>query len=233
MTNQPRILIVEDEANIVNFLSAILSANGYEVLSAQNGTQALMQISSFCPDAVILDLGLPDIDGLKVIRSVREWSAVPILVVSARMHEKDKIAALDLGADDYITKPFSTGELLARIRLALRHVARQTSDGPAITAYRCENLMVDFSKGRAFLDGKDVHLTQIEYKILALMCRHSGRVLTYDFIISDVWGQASTFDHQILRVNMANIRRKIELNPAAPSFIHTEIGVGYWIAESQ
>lgn len=233
MSCRERILIVEDEANITNFLTAIFNANGYETLQAENGAQALIQISSFCPDAVILDLGLPDIDGVKIIRSVREWSSVPIIVVSARMHEKDKVTALDLGADDYVTKPFSTAELLARVRTALRHAQKQAQPSNEETAYRCGRLTVDFAKRRAFLDGADVHLTQIEYKILALMCRYSGRALTYDFIIQEVWGQTATFDHQILRVNMANIRRKIETNPASPEFIHTEIGVGYWITESE
>lgn len=236
MANKETILVVEDEQSITNFISTILTANGYEVQTAENGVQALVMITSQCPDAVILDLGLPDIDGQKVIRSIREWSQVPIIVVSARMHERDKITALDQGADDYVTKPFATGELLARLRTALRHAAqRKASEAGAKleSVYRCGSLVVDHGKRRVFLDGEDVHLTQNEYRILEVLANHAGRVLTYDFIIRNVWGPNASFDKQILRVNMANIRRKIEKNPAAPQYLRTEIGVGYWIVESE
>ena len=236
MANKETILIVEDEQSITSFISTILTANGYEVQTAENGIQALVMITSQCPDAVILDLGLPDIDGQKVIRSIREWSQVPIIVVSARMHERDKISALDQGADDYVTKPFATGELLARLRTALRHAAqRKASEAGAKleSIYRCGSLVIDHGKRRVFLDGQDVHLTQNEYRILEVLANHAGRVLTYDFIIRNVWGPNASFDKQILRVNMANIRRKIEKNPAAPQYLRTEIGVGYWIVESE
>jgi len=236
MANKETILIVEDEQSITSFISTILTANGYEVQTAENGIQALVMITSQCPDAVILDLGLPDIDGQKVIRSIREWSQVPIIVVSARMHERDKISALDQGADDYVTKPFATGELLARLRTALRHAAqRKASEAGAKleSIYRCGSLVIDHGKRRVFLDGQDVHLTQNEYRILEVLANHAGRVLTYDFIIRSVWGPNASFDKQILRVNMANIRRKIEKNPAAPQYLRTEIGVGYWIVESE
>ena len=232
MSNRERILIVEDEPNITGFLSTILSANDYEVLKAENGKQALMLITSHCPDAVILDLGLPDIDGQSVIKSVREWSSVPIVVVSARTHERDKVAALDLGADDYVTKPFSSGELLARVRTALRHAKhRESVAGMDEEAFHTGALTVDFGKRRVFLDNADVHLTQIEYRILELLARYACRVLTYDFIIKRVWGPNASFDNQILRVNMANIRRKIEENPAEPKYLFTEVGVGYRLAE--
>lgn len=233
MPNQYRILIVEDEPSIVGLMSTIFSVNNYETISAKNGSEALMMISSYCPDVVILDLGLPDIDGMRIIKSVREWSQVPIIVVTARMHERDKITALDLGADDYITKPFATGELLARVRTALRHANRVASAGVSDQTgiYRCGALSIDYDKRQVYLDGSDLHLTQIEYRIVALLAQHAGRVLTYDFLIKNVWGPNSTFDTQILRVNMANIRRKIELNPAAPQYIRTEIGVGYRMAE--
>ena len=233
MSKPERILIVEDEANITSFISTILTANEYDVIKAENGKQALMLVSSYCPDAVILDLGLPDIDGQTVIQSVREWSDVPIIVVSARTHERDKVAALDCGADDYMTKPFSTGELLARIRTALRHARRKegVSEIGEDGIFCCEELSIDYGKRRAFLNGEQVHLTQIEFKILELLSRYAGRVLTYDFMIKRVWGPTASFDNQILRVNMANIRRKIEKNPAAPQYIRTEIGVGYWMAE--
>ena len=237
MSLKERILVVEDESSITNFIATILSANGYEVLTAENGAQALMLTTSHCPDAVILDLGLPDIDGQRIIKSVREWSQVPIIVVSARMHERDKVAALDLGADDYVTKPFSTGELLARLRTALRHAAQrramQSGSEQETGVYRCGALTVDYGKHRVFLGDGDVHFTQIEFRLLELLTRHAGRVLTYDFIIKNVWGPNAAFDKQILRVNMANIRRKIESNPAAPQYLRTEIGVGYWIIEGE
>lgn len=234
MGHKERILVVEDETSITNFISTVLAANNFDVLSAQNGSQALMLASSHCPDAIILDLGLPDIDGQRVIQSIREWSEVPILVVSARMHERDKVAALDLGADDYVTKPFSTAELMARLRTALRHSAQRKAalGGSAQEGeYHCGGLTVDYGKHRVFLDGEDIHLTQIEFRILELLARHAGRVLTYDFMIKNIWGPNAAFDKQILRVNMANIRRKIEKNPAAPQYLRTEIGVGYWIRE--
>lgn len=233
MANQNRILVIEDEPNIVSFMSTIFSINHYDVITAKSGSEGLMMISSYCPDVVILDLGLPDIDGLRVIKSVREWSHVPIIVVSARMHERDKVDALDLGADDYVTKPFATGELLARVRAALRHAAARTNQDPTVSegVFTCGDFTLDYGRRRACIGGADVHLTQIEYRITALLSKYAGRVLTYDFLIKNVWGPNSTFDNQILRVNMANIRRKIEQNPATPRYILTEIGVGYRMVE--
>jgi len=230
-----RILVVEDEPGISGFISAALTANGYDVEKAASGKEALMLIASHCPDAVVLDLGLPDIDGQKIIASVREWSAVPILVVSARTHERDKITSFDLGADDYITKPFSTGELLARIKTALRHangreISANTAQKPR---YRLRHLTIDYEKHRVFLGSEDVHLTQMEYRIVELLSRNAGRVMTYDAIMRQIWGPALVQDHQVLRVNMANIRRKLEKNPASPEYIKTEIGVGYWMAEDE
>lgn len=235
MNSGIRILVVEDEPGISGFIGAILTANGYEVEKAVNGKEALMMASSRCPDAIILDLGLPDIDGQRVIASVREWSGVPILVVSARTHERDKISAFDLGADDYITKPFSTGELLARVKTALRHAKARdaAADQISIKKFRTGSLTVDYERRRVFLGGEDVHLTQIEYRIIELMSRNAGRVLTYDHIMKQIWGPNAAQDHQVLRVNMANIRRKIEKNPAAPVYIRTEIGVGYWMPEEK
>ncbi|MBA4348316.1 MAG: DNA-binding response regulator [Clostridiales bacterium] len=235
MDYAPRILVVEDEHGISGFISAALTANGYDVEKAVNGKEALMLIASHCPDAVVLDLGLPDIDGQKIISSVREWSSVPILVVSARTHERDKISAFDRGADDYITKPFFTGELLARIKTALRHAkARETSQSSAPKPrYRLRLLTVDYEKHRVFFGSDDVHLTQMEYRIVELLSKNAGRVMTYDTIMQQIWGPAATQDHQVLRVNMANIRRKLETNPASPEYIKTEIGVGYWMAEDE
>ncbi len=233
MHNKPSILLVEDESNISHFITATLQANDYSVLSAKDGKQALALVSSHCPDLMLLDLGLPDIDGLQIIREVRAWSQLPILVVSARDHERDKVQALDMGADDYITKPFGTSELLARIRTAMRHAqARSRLPGSAASVYTAGELTVDLERRRITLAGQDVHLTQNEYKLVALLCQNAGRVLTYDAIIQSIWGPYANGDNQILRVNMANIRRKIEKNPAEPVYILTEVGVGYRMVDS-
>ena len=230
MMHNYHILVVEDEKNIRGFMKTILTANNYSVLTARTGEEALMMLSSYCPDLVLLDLGLPDTDGQQFIQAVRKWTQVPIIVVSARNHERDKVAALDYGADDYVTKPFGTSELLARVRAALRHAAQRGGNVQA-AAYHCGNLQVDWEKRRIILDGADVHLTQNEYKIVALLAQYAGKVLTYDQIIQHVWGPNASGDNRILRVNMANIRRKLEVNPAEPQYIFTEIGVGYRMAE--
>ena len=230
--NQYHILVVEDERNIRNFMKTILTSNNYTVLTATTGEEAMALLSSHCPDLVLLDLGLPDTDGQMFIQAVRRWSQVPILVVSARSHERDKVMALDFGADDYITKPFGTSELLARVRAALRHAA-QRSSGQQSSVYHCRDLTVDEDKRRVQLAGSDIHLTQNEYKIVSLLARYAGKVLTYDQIIQHVWGPNAAGDNRILRVNMANIRRKLEANPAEPQYIFTEIGVGYRMAEGE
>lgn len=224
-----KILIVEDEINISNFISATLSANNYIAETAKNGKQAEVMISASVPDLILLDLGLPDIDGTEIIKSVREWSNVPIIVVSARGLEQEKVEALDLGADDYITKPFGTSELLARIRTALRHSSTKAISSD--NKIQIKNLLIDFDKRIISLNGKIIHLTQIEYKIITLLSENLGKVLTYDYIIKNVWGPYANNDNQILRVNMANIRRKLEENPAEPEYILTEVGVGYRMAE--
>ena len=177
----------------------------------------------------MLDLGLPDMDGLRIIEQVRTWSAAPIIVVSARTLEKSKVAALDLGADDYITKPFGTAELMARIRTALRH--RQNQSAYPSTRYEVEDLVIDFERRLVKMKGQDIHLTQIEYKLVSLLAQNAGRVMTYESIISKIWGPYADNDNQILRVNMAHIRRKLEENPAEPKYIFTEIGVGYRMRE--
>ncbi|MEA4898010.1 response regulator [Bacillota bacterium Meth-B3] len=230
MSNKQMVLIVEDEHNILSFIRTTLSANGYKVIEARDGRQALQMIASHCPDMVILDLGLPDMDGLVILKQVRTWSRLPILVVSARDRERDKVEALDLGADDYITKPFGTSELLARIRTALRHA--QAGGATVADVFTCGGLSIDLFKRRVTVDGAEAHLTQNEYKIVTLLSKYAGRVLTYDFIIQQVWGPHAQRDNQILRVNMANIRRKLEKNPATPAYIVTEIGVGYRMAEA-
>ncbi len=226
MKNLPVVLVVEDDKAIVHLLTTILGANDYRVLQVKTGREALATISSHCPDVVLLDLGLPDMDGIDIIKSVRQWSQVPIIVLSARSREKEKVEALDLGADDYVTKPFGTAELLARIRIALRHTNTGSPDVPSGRSCNGQ-LCIDYDKRRVYLGEKEIHLTQVEYKIVMLTMLHVGKVLTYDFIIRCVWGARPTVSNQILRVNMANIRRKLEENPADPQYIITETGVGY------
>ena len=227
MNNKTTLLIVEDDKAIVHFISSILSVNEYRTLYAGTGREAIALIASYRPDVVLLDLGLPDIDGLDVLKTVRQWSEVPIIVVSARGREQEKVQALDLGADDYITKPFGTAELLARIRTALRHSMRPEVTNMPTGRFKTGELEIDFDRRLVMVEGRDVHLTQIEYKIVTLIAQHIGRVLTYDYIIQQIWGIHHTKDNQILRVNMANIRRKLEKNPAEPRYILTEVGVGY------
>ncbi len=234
MKIKDRILVIEDDKSIRNFLRAILEANNYDVIMANTGSEAYSLITSQCPDMIILDLGLPDMDGMNLLKSVREWSSLPIVVVSARSHEKDKVTALDMGADDYITKPFGTSELLARIRTAIRHT-RTVATTPGLGqsgTFVSGSFVIDYDKHRVFVDGNDAGLTQNEFKIVALLGKYAGRVLTYDYIMKEIWGPNMTNDNQILRVNMANIRRKIEKNPATPEYIFTETGVGYRMIEA-
>ncbi len=227
MNNMPFILLIEDDKAIVNFMNTVLCANQYRVLQAKTGREAIALISSHCPDVILLDLGLPDIDGVDIIRTVRQWTQVPIIVVSARSREQEKVDALDAGADDYVTKPFGTAELLARIRIALRHTNQGPGQDSPSGKFQNGDLTIDYDTRRVTVDGNDVHLTHIEYKIVTLIARHLGKVLTYDYIIRNVWGSRPTVDNQILRVNMANIRRKLEKNPAEPHYIITETGIGY------
>ncbi len=234
MDIKDRVLVVEDDKSIRNFFRTVLEANNYDVIMADTGTEAYSLITSRCPDVVILDLGLPDMDGMKILKNVREWSSMPIIVVSARTHERDKVEALDLGADDYITKPFGTSELLARLRTAIRHAraACLVPEGIQTGIFRSGGMVIDYDKHRVYIHGKDAGLTQNEYKIVSLLGRYAGKVLTYDFIIREIWGPNMKTDNRILRVNMANIRRKIEKNPAQPEYIFTEVGVGYRIVDS-
>ena len=232
MKIKDKVLIVEDEQSISNFISMILQASGFDTIVVRTGEEALTMVSSHCPDLIILDLGLPDMDGMEVLKSVRKWSNLPVVVVSARNHEHDKVEALDYGADDYVTKPFGAKELKARIRSALRHTyISQESESLGRYRYICGPLTVDYQLERVFKNGEDMHLTNIEYQIVALISRASGKVLTYQTIIAGIWGPyADAENNRILRVNMANIRRKIEENPAAPKYIFTEVGVGYRMA---
>jgi two-component system KDP operon response regulator KdpE len=235
MSHKDRILIVDDENGICRFLKAVLGVNNYDVIVAQTGADAYMMITSSMPDLVLLDLGLPDMDGLQIIKTVREWTELPIIVVSALTHERDKVEALDAGADDYVTKPFSSSELLARIRTSIRRSKTQGSS-PEIAQtgnYRVGGLTIDYDKHRVLIAGENAHLTRNEFKILALLGRNAGKVLTYAHIMKEIWGGAGLMgDNRILRVNMANIRRKIGENPTEPKYIFTEIGVGYWLREA-
>ena len=234
MTHKLSILLVEDEKNICDFISTSLPAQDYRISTAHTGKEALPIITSQCPDLILLDLGLPDMDGMEIIRQVRTWSSVPIIVLSARTQEQEKVRALDLGADDYLTKPIGTSELLARIRTALRHSNRLNTDSPLYKRpFHAKGLTIDFEKHLVSVDGKDVHLTQIEFKIISLLAQNSGRVMTYDTIISNIWGPYADDDNSILRVNMAHIRRKLEQNPAEPQYVFTEIGIGYRMIEDE
>ena len=234
MTHKLSILLVEDEKNICDFISTSLSAQDYRISTAHTGKEALPIITSQCPDLILLDLGLPDMDGMEIIRQVRTWSSVPIIVLSARTQEQEKVRALDLGADDYLTKPIGPSELLARIRTALRHSNRLNTDSPLYKRpFHAKGLTIDFEKHLVSVDGKDVHLTQIEFKIISLLAQNSGRVMTYDTIISNIWGPYADDDNSILRVNMAHIRRKLEQNPAEPQYVFTEIGIGYRMIEDE
>jgi two-component system, OmpR family, KDP operon response regulator KdpE len=231
MDKNPMILIVEDEEAISNFLAAILISNQYNLIKTDRGKEAISLAASHCPDLILLDLGLPDIDGIEVIKKIREWSNVPILVVSARGHEREKVEALDLGADDYITKPFGTSELLARIRTEIRHSQRKLAGvGSGSGKVEAGDITIDYDKRQVTRKGENVHLTPIEYKIICLLSIHIGKVLTHEFIVKEVWGPHAS-DIQALRVNMANIRRKLEDNPAEPQYIVTEVGVGYRMVE--
>ena len=233
MKVKDKVLIVEDEQSISNFISMILTANGYDTITVRGGEEALTMISSHCPDLIILDLGLPDMDGMEVLKSVRKWSNLPVVVVSARSYEHDKVEALDCGADDFITKPFGTSELLARIRAAIRHTRTTLSD-PRIALsgkFTAGDLTIDYDKHQVLMNGENARLTVNEYKIVAPLGKYAGKVLTYDFIIRELWGPKAKADNQILRVNMANIRRKIETDPSHPEYLFTEVGVGYRMRE--
>lgn len=228
------VLIIEDEKNIQTFMGKVLKRHDYQVLYADTGTQGLEMIRSRCPDLILLDLGLPDMDGCSIIRDVRTWTSTPIIVISARTAELEKVTALDLGADDYITKPFGTSELLARIRASLRHSNRLLTDSTLyMRPYRHKEMTLDFSKRLLTIRNESIHLTPIEYKIVAYLAQNSGKVITYAAILSNVWGPYVDDDNKILRVNMANIRRKIEEDPAQPQYIFTEVGVGYRMAEDE
>lgn len=234
MNLRQEILLIEDEKNICNFIATTLRAHDYKVSFANSAASGLSLAASGCPDLILLDLGLPDMDGINVIHNIREWSNIPIIVISARIQEREKVEALDAGADDYITKPFGTPELMARIRTALR---RSALNGTALASgqdkYTAKGLVIDFGKHIITVEGEIVHFTQIEYKILTFLARNAGRVITYDTLITHVWGPYADSNNRILRVNMANIRRKLENNTADPQYIFTEVGIGYRMIDNE
>lgn len=219
-----RILLVEDDQSIRDFLKITLEGNNYDLLMAKNGNEGLEILNHEVVHIILLDLGLPDIDGMELLEIIRKTSAVPIIIITARNHEKEKVTALDLGADDYITKPFGTQELLARIRSTMRRT--DLYEDEKTTMFMIGDLKIDDEKRQIFMQEKDIHLTPIEYKLLLLLAKNSGRVLTHDYLMKIVWGPYVD-ERQSLRVNMANIRRKIEEDPAQPKYIKTEVGIGY------
>ena len=225
--NNLLILIVEDDAPIRNLITTTLKAHEYKYLTAQNGENAIMQASSHNPDIVLLDLGLPDIDGIEVIKKIRTWSEMPIIVISARSEDNDKIEALDAGADDYLTKPFSVEELLARIRVTTRRLSVLHSAMQSDSLFTNGNLKIDYAAGCAYINGNELHLTPIEYKLLCLLSQNVGKVLTHTFITQKIWGAAWESNVASLRVFMATLRKKIEIEPDSPQYIQTHIGVGY------
>lgn len=223
--NGSNILVIEDDSTIQNFIRISLKTKGYGCTLADDGLMGISLFYANHPDLVLLDLGLPDIDGMEVLKQIRQESDTPVIIVSARGQEKEKVAALDEGADDYVTKPFNAGELLARIRVALRHAG--SGNRPQSTEFELDYYRMDFEKRKVYVHDKEIHLTPIEYKMVILLVNNSGKVLTHHYIQQEVWGYETTDDYQSLRVFMANIRKKIEDDTTKPRFILTEVGVGY------
>lgn len=226
--NKPFVLIVEDDSAIRNLISTTLEIQNYKFHIAQNGAQAIIEATSHNPDIVLLDLGLPDMDGIDIIKKIRSWSLMPIIVISARSEDKDKIDALDAGADDYLTKPFSVEELLARLRVTQRRLNYiETSQGNEETTFVNGDLSVDYVAGCAYFEGKEMHLTPIEYKLLHLLSKNIGKVLTHTYITREIWGSAWENNVASLRVFMAGLRKKIETDPSQSKYIQTHVGIGY------
>ena len=228
MNNKILLLVVEDDVSVRNLITTTLKAHDYRYLTAENGASAILEATSHNPDIVLLDLGLPDIDGIDIIRKIRSWSNVPIIVISARSEDTDKIDALDAGADDYLTKPFSVEELLARLRVTQRRLSMMQGSGTRQeSVFTNGALRIDYPAGCAYLDGEELHLTPIEYKLLCLLAQNVGKVLTHTFITQSIWGSSWENDIASLRVFMATLRKKIEKDPGTPQYIQTHIGVGY------
>ncbi len=229
MSNSATIIVIEDEAQIRRFLRTALAAEGYRVYEAETGRQGLTEAATRKPDLVILDLGLPDIDGVEVVRQLRVWCSAPVIILSARSQESDKISALDAGADDYLVKPFGVGELLARMRVALRHLP-DAGNGNEPGVFSVGALEVDMVHRRVTVAGAEVHLTPIEYRLLTVLVRHAGKVLTHRLLLSEVWGPSHVEHAHYLRIYMGALRHKLEQDPARPRFLLTEVGVGYRLA---
>lgn len=229
--DRPKILVIEDDPAIRRFLHVSLTSHDYQVIDAQTGKDGLMQATQQPPDVIILDLGLPDMEGTDVIRQLRDWSAVPIVIVSARGQEKDKVLALDAGADDYLTKPFGISELLARLRVAIRHTAMLQSDSSTASLFVVGDLKVDLALRRVFVGKNEIHLTPLEYRLLAVLVKHAGKVLTHQFLLKEIWGPSDVDQTHYLRIFMANLRRKIEKDPAQPRYLLTEQAVGYRLTD--
>jgi two-component system KDP operon response regulator KdpE len=221
---RPAILVVEDEPEIRRFLRASLGAEGYRVVESATGRRGIIDAGTHKPDLVIVDLGLPDVDGLDVVKGIREWSTVPILILSARAQERSKVEALDAGADDYVTKPFGMGELLARVRVALRHAARSRI---GTNVLELENATVDLERRTATRDGHDIRLTPIEFRLLACLAKHLGMVVTHGQLLAEVWGPTHRDDTHYVRIYMKQLREKLEKDPVRPRHLVTELGVGY------
>ena len=224
--NPPTILVIEDDPPIRKFLRVTLGSQGYRIVESETGKDGLLQAASHSPDLIILDLGLPDMDGVEVVKQIREWSAVAVIVVSARGKEQDKIVALDAGADDYLTKPFAAGELLARVRVALRHAAIAKAD-TGEPVLQVAGLVVDLLRRRVTVEANEVHLTPNEFKLLAVLVKHAGMVMTHRQLLREVWGPGSGNETHYLRVYMNQLRQKLESDPARPKYLLTEPGVGY------
>lgn len=225
--NKVQLLVVEDDNAIRNLITTTLETQNYKFHVAVNGSQAIMQSVSQHPDIILLDLGLPDIDGIDVIKKIRTWSNVPIIVISSRSEDRDKIDALDAGADDYITKPFSVEELLARLRVTLRRINYSNAPNEEASIFTNGELKIDFFAGCAYIADNEMHLTPIEFKLLCLLAKNVGKVLTHNYILKEVWVNAMQSDVPSLRVFMASLRKKLEINPSQPKYIQTHIGVGY------
>jgi len=229
MSNSPTLIVIEDEAQIRRFLRTTLASEGYQVIEAETGKQGLSEAATRKPDLIILDLGLPDLDGVEVVKKIREWSSIPIVILSARSQESDKISALDAGADDYLVKPFGVGELLARIRVALRHVS-PAANGEEDGVFTVDELKVDMTHRKVTISDAEVHLTPIEYRLLTVLIKHAGKVLTHRMLLKEVWGPNYVERAHYLRIYMGTLRHKLEKDPARPRFLLTEVGVGYRLA---
>ena len=227
MNNSPLILVVEDDAAVQSLMAMALQMQGYRYHLARSGAEALLEATTQRPGVMLLDLGLPDMDGVEIIRKVRGWSSMPIIIVSARAEDADKVEALDAGADDYLTKPFSVDELLARLRVALRRVNAEASAGGESAVYENGSLRIDYAAGCAYIADQEIHLTPIEYRLLCLLARNTGKVLTHNYILKEIWGSPGAAEVGSLRVFMAMLRKKLQAGPGGSAYIQTHIGIGY------